>query len=127
MSGSSTVVRALALASRASLGGCAPRAHLCTATTECATGAACVAGRCQPDRPGTKPTIEAGRRLVFRPVDVAYLRRRSEAGEDPARAVFPGAEGTAPDRGLRTQVVLGSAQDAGVLLLGFATELPPET
>lgn len=124
MSGSSTVVRALALASLAALGGCAPRAHLCTATTECTTGAACVAGRCQPERPGTKPSIEAGRRLVFRPVDMAYVRRGGGGVVDPARSVLPGAEEAEGEGGVPSHVVLGRASEGGVLFLRFAAELP---
>lgn len=85
---------------------CTPRARLCTAMTDCASGAACVAGRCQPSLPGTKPSIEAARRLVFRPVDVGYVRRGASEreGELPA------------------QVALG--RDGAVLLLRFEAAVP---
>ena len=55
--------------------GCAPRPRMCTASSECVAQSACVAGRCQPDKPNVKPAIDAARRLVVRPTGVAYLRR----------------------------------------------------
>lgn len=89
--------------------GCTPRARLCTATTDCASGSACVAGRCQPDRPGTKPSIEAARRLVFRPVDVGYVRRGARGGGEE-------------EEGVPAQVALG--RDGAVLLLRFEAAVP---
>lgn len=100
--------------------GCAPRARLCVATSECATGAACVAGRCQPERPGTRPSIESARRLVFRPVDVAYVKR-GETPDDPARGAL-GVTGDARE-GVPAQVALG--RDGATLFLRFATDVPP--
>lgn len=109
------------LAALTALTACAPRARLCTAANDCAAGAACVAGRCQPERPGIKPSIEAARRLVFRPVDIGYVRSHGRGAEDPARAAFPrptDGEG----EGLPAQVALG--RDGAVLLLRFEAALP---
>src|SRR5947209_3537067 len=65
--------------------GCAPRARMCTASSECATQSACVAGRCQPDKPNVKPAIDAARRVVVHPVDLAYVRR----GDGPSGGALP--------------------------------------
>jgi hypothetical protein len=79
---------------------------MCASPSECAGRSACVAGRCVAQ--GATAAIDNGRRLLFEPVDAAYLRRR-EAG-DPAVAT------------------LGRAGDGGaVALLRFAANLPPET
>jgi hypothetical protein len=91
---------ALALASIA----CAPRPRMCTASTECAAQSACVAGRCQPDRPNVKPAIDTARRLVVRPVDLGYASRRG------------GAEGVPP--------LFTLGRDSAVLFLRFAVTLP---
>ena len=55
--------------------GCAPRARMCLASSECTAKSECVAGRCQPDKPNVKPAIDAARRIVVRPVDLAYVMR----------------------------------------------------
>ncbi len=83
--------------------GCAPRPRMCTASSECAAESACVAGRCQPEKANVKPAIDASRRIVLRPVDVAFVSRRTS---DPTPAAF----------------ALG--RDSGVLLLRFSVALP---
>jgi hypothetical protein len=96
----------LLLATGATTVGCAPRPRMCTASSECTTQAACVAGRCQPDKANVKPSIDAARRLVVRPVDLAYLR----CGD--------GASGGA----LPPLFVLGKG--SAVLMMRFAVALP---
>ncbi len=86
--------------------GCAPRARMCTASNECATQSACVAGRCQPDKPNVKPAIDAARRVVVHPVDLAYLRR----GDGPSGGALP------------PLFALGT--DAAVLMMRFSVALP---
>lgn len=89
--------------------GCAPRARMCTASSECTAQSACVAGRCQPDKPNVKPAIDAARRVVVHPVDLAYLRR----GDDDAR----------PSGGaLPPLFALGT--DAAMLMMRFSVALP---
>jgi hypothetical protein len=75
---------------------------MCTTQSECTKDAACVAGRCQPDKPNVKPAIDSARRIVVRPVDLAYVRR----GEGPSGGALP------------PLFVLG--QGGGTLLLRFA-------
>src|SRR6516225_167697 len=88
---------------------CVQRARMCSAPTECGPGAGCVAGRCLPD--GGVPAIQAARRLVVDPVDVAYLRRGAERG------------GALPEIAL-----LGRDVDSeAMLLLRFSVPLPKET
>jgi hypothetical protein len=65
--------------------GCAPRARMCTASTECADKNACVAGRCQPEKASVKPAIDSARRIVVRPVDVAWVR----VGDAPSDGSLP--------------------------------------
>jgi hypothetical protein len=99
---------ALALAAAtAALAACAPRARMCTASTECTSPSACVAGRCQPDKPNVKPAIDSARRIVVRPIDLAYVRRGDGASAGALPPVF----------------VLG--RDSGMLLVRFAVPLPP--
>jgi hypothetical protein len=79
---------------------------MCAAQSECAARSSCVSGRCVAQ--GATAAIDNARRLLFEPVDAAYLRRSGEAG-DVAVATF------------------GRAADGGELaLLRFAAELPPE-
>jgi hypothetical protein len=85
---------------------CAPRARMCTSPVECRGPAACVAGRCQPDKPNVKPAIDSARRMIARPIDLAYLRR----GEPAGAALAP-------------VFVLG--RDGAVLLLRFSVNLAP--
>jgi hypothetical protein len=86
--------------------GCAPRPRMCTASSECATQSACVAGRCQPDRPNVKPAIDAARRLVVRPTDLAYLKR----GDGPSGGALP--------------PLFALGRDSAVLLMRFSVALP---
>jgi hypothetical protein len=86
--------------------GCAPRARMCTASLDCGAQSACVAGRCQPDRPNVKPAIDAARRLVVRPVDLAYLRR----GDGPSGGALP--------------PLFALGKDSAVLMLRFSVALP---
>jgi hypothetical protein len=55
--------------------GCVPRGHMCTASSDCADKSACVAGRCQLEKPTVKPAVDSARRLVVRPDDIAYVHR----------------------------------------------------
>lgn len=79
---------------------------MCTASSECATQSACVAGRCQPDKPNVKPAIDAARRIVVRPVDLAYLRR----GEGPSGGALP--------------PLFALGRDSAVLMMRFSVALP---
>lgn len=88
--------------------GCAPRARMCTTNTECVADAACVAGRCQSNKPNVKPAVENARRLVMRPVDIAYVRRGAQAGDGALPPLAP----------------LGKDGAAALLLLRFEAALP---
>ncbi len=87
------------------LAGCAPRSRMCVAPADCARDFACVAGRCQLDKPNVKPAINTARRLVVRPVDLAYLRR----GHAEVDRLAP---------------VVAFGRDASVLLMRFEVSLP---
>ena len=102
MFGKAAVVAAAAVA----LAGCAPRPKMCASGAECAAKSACVAGRCQPDRPNVKPAIDSARRWLVPPVDVAYLRGGDPAGGGALPPVF----------------VLG--RERAVLLLRFDVAIP---
>ena len=82
---------------------------MCTASSECTTQSACVAGRCQPDKPNVKPAIDAARRLIVRPVDVAYLRR----GDDASGGALP--------------PLFALGKDSAVLMMRFSVALAPTT
>ena len=86
--------------------GCAPRARMCTASSECTAQSACVAGRCQADKPSVKPAIDAARRVVVHPVDLAYLRR----GDGPSGGALP--------------PLFALGRDSAVLMLRFSVALP---
>jgi hypothetical protein len=86
--------------------GCAPRALMCTASSECTAQSACVAGRCQADRPNVKPAIDAARRVIVHPVDLAYLRR----GDGPSGGALP--------------PLFALGRDAAVLMMRFSVALP---
>jgi hypothetical protein len=79
---------------------------MCTASSECALRNACVAGRCQPDKPTVKPAVDNARRIVLRPIDVGYVR----SGAGAAHGALP------------TVFVLG--HEGGKLFLRFAASLP---
>lgn len=85
---------------------CAPRPRLCVSSTECASQNACVAGRCQSEKPNAKPAALSARRLVVRPVDLAYIRR----GDGETGGALP------PSFSL--------GRDSAVLLMRFAAALP---
>jgi hypothetical protein len=86
--------------------GCTPRARMCTASSECSKESACVSGRCQPEKTTVKPAIDSARRLVLRPVDVAYLRSGDKASEGALPPLF----------------ALG--RDGAILFLRFSVALP---
>jgi hypothetical protein len=54
------------------LAGCVRPSRMCAAEAGCGPGASCVAGRCLAH--DALPAIATARRLVYEPVDVAYLR-----------------------------------------------------
>ncbi|MBX3262793.1 MAG: DNRLRE domain-containing protein [Labilithrix sp.] len=87
--------------------GCVPRARLCSASSDCADKSACVAGRCQIEKATVKPAVDSARRVVVRPVDVAYVK----SGDGPSRGALP------------TVFVLG--KDGGKLFLRFSVAVPP--
>jgi hypothetical protein len=79
---------------------------MCAAEADCGSRASCVAGRCVAH--GATAAIDTARRLLFFPVDLAYMRR---------------------DANLRdaTTATLGRARDGGaVVFLRFSVALPPE-
>ena len=90
--------------------GCAPRPRLCVASSECASQNACVAGRCQSEKPNAKPAALSARRLVVRPVDLAYVRRGDDRLSPDSRGALPPA------------FALG--RDSAVLLMRFKAALP---
>lgn len=88
---------------------CAPRPRMCTASSEC-TGrekGVCVAGRCQVEKTTLKPAVDSARRLVARPVDIAYVRSGDDSSSGALPTVFP----------------LG--RDGGKLFLRFSVAVPP--
>lgn len=80
---------------------------MCVASSECAAGAACVAGRCQTDRPNVRASVDGARRVVVRPVDMAYVRRGSGVSESE----------TMPP-------IFALGRDGAVLYLRFEAPLP---
>ncbi|MBN9161225.1 MAG: hypothetical protein BGO98_48340 [Myxococcales bacterium 68-20] len=103
--GSSLLLLALAL-SHVLATGCAPRPRMCTAASDCTNNSACVAGRCQVEKATAKPAVDSARRLVVRPVDIAYVKR----GDGPSDGALP------------TVFVLG--KDGGKLFLRFSVAVP---
>jgi hypothetical protein len=97
---------ALSFVALAAQSACAPRPRMCTTSTECVAPSACVAGRCQPDKPNVKPAVESARRIVVHPVEIAYLRR----GDGPSDGALP------------PLFVLG--KDGAVALFRFAVAIP---
>lgn len=80
---------------------------MCIAESECA-GGACVAGRCLAS--GATPAIANARRLLFDPIDVAYVRAGDGSSDaPPAVATFGGTR----DRG-------------ATAFVRFAAAVPPE-
>lgn len=105
---SSRRVKGLVAFALISLGfaGCAPRARLCTASSECASGNACVAGRCQLEKATVKPAVDSARRLVVRPVDMAVVA----SGDHASKGALP--------------PIFALGRDSAKLLLKFAVALP---
>lgn len=101
---SSRFARGVAAAIGLAAIGCAPRPRMCTASAECAAQAACVAGRCQLEKPNVRPAIDSARRVVVRPVDIAYLRPT-----DPPEPVPP---------------LFALGRDHAIVLFRFSVELP---
>jgi hypothetical protein len=88
------------------LASCAPRARMCIATSECPAESACVAGRCQLDKPSVRPALENASRWIVRPSDVAFVSNDHTS-----------------DGSLPPAFVL-NAHGSSVLLLRFAVSLP---
>jgi hypothetical protein len=79
---------------------------MCASNSDCGSRVACAAGRCVAE--GATAAIDNARRLLFAPVDQAFLHRHGDAA----------------DAGV---VTLGRAGDGGsVALVRFAVPLPPE-
>ncbi|MEO6419963.1 MAG: DNRLRE domain-containing protein [Polyangiaceae bacterium] len=98
------------LAAAVLLSGCATRARMCAAPSECGAQASCVAGRCQ--RAGGVPAIQTSRRIVVEPVAVAYVRR----GDVMKNGALP------------PSFTLGRESDGGArLYLRFSVPIPRET
>ncbi len=85
---------------------CVPRARMCTASAECADKGACVAGRCQIEKPTVKPAVDSARRIVVRPVDLAYVK----SGDGPSGGALP--------------PVFALGRDGSKLFLRFAVAVP---
>lgn len=85
---------------------CVPPPRMCAAEGDCGGQASCVAGRCVAH--GGVPAIATARRLLFAPVDVAYVRSGGEGEAGPPALVMLG-------------------RDEGALtLLRFSVPLAPE-
>ncbi|MDP9149788.1 MAG: DNRLRE domain-containing protein [Myxococcota bacterium] len=98
---------AVFLGTSAGVAACVPSQQMCRFEVDCGALASCLAGRCVVH--GTTPAIAQSRRLLFAPVDLAYLDGRAQAITE----------------GIAT---LGSARAGrGVALLRFSVGLPPET
>jgi hypothetical protein len=79
---------------------------MCTASSECSDKSACVAGRCQVEKTTVKPAVDSARRLVLRPVDIAYVK----SGDGPSGGALP--------------AVFALGKDGGKLFLRFAVHVP---
>jgi hypothetical protein len=85
---------------------CMTLPRMCVSEPDCGAQASCVAGRCVAH--GATAAIDTGRRLIYSPVDVAYVRPEGDTNDAAA-------------------AMLGGARDAGaVLLLRFSAPIPPE-
>lgn len=86
--------------------GCVVPPSMCASEIECGSRASCVAGRCVAY--GATPVIDSARRLLFSPVDMAYVRGAAEARD-------------------AVTATLGATRDPGaVLLLRFSASLAPD-
>jgi hypothetical protein len=99
----------VALAACAATPGCVSSQRMCDAQFACTGTASCVAGRCVAA--GATATINGARRLLFEPVDVAYIQR-----------------GAGGDQGSQPEIAtLGDGRrPRAIALLRFAVPLPPE-
>ena len=84
---------------------CAPSARMCALEGDCGPHSACVASRCL-DR-GSVAAIATARRLLYAPVDAAYIRRGDGAPQPTVLATLGRPEGA-------------------LMLLRFAVDLPAE-
>jgi hypothetical protein len=85
---------------------CVTPPRMCLSEGDCGAQASCVAGRCVAH--GATPAIDTARRLLFFPVDVAYLRSDADA-RDAAAAT------------------LGGVRDRGaIVLLRFSAPVAPD-
>jgi hypothetical protein len=85
---------------------CMTPPRMCASAGECGVQASCVAGRCLAH--GATPAIDTARRLLFAPVDTAYVRHDGQSW-----------------RGARA-AVLGAPDGDAVLFLRFSASIPPE-
>ncbi len=83
---------------------CSTPQRMCVGEGACGAQGQCVAGRCLAK--GAAADVETARRLLYEPVEVAYVRRGESAGV-PAIATLGGSDGA-------------------VALLRFFVPLPPE-
>jgi len=98
-----------AIAGALALVACTTRARMCGAPNECGPNQGCVAGRCMPD--GGVPAIQNAKRVVYPPVDLAFIRR----GDGAMGGAVPPV------------VALGRASDSeALLLLRFHVPLPKD-
>jgi hypothetical protein len=81
---------------------------MCASQAECGSSGSCVAGRCVAN--GATPAINTARRLLFTPVDAAFVKRGEGASESPPATATLG-DGRNPE---------------AMALLRFAMPLPPE-
>jgi hypothetical protein len=100
------ILSLLAVIGCAALGeiGCAPPPLMCASSGDCPAKASCAAGRCVAFN--ATPAINTARRLVFAPVDVAYVHRGPRE-KDPA-------------------IVTLGRDDGALLLLRFEAALPAQ-
>jgi hypothetical protein len=91
-----------------SLGACVSPPRMCASQAECGSSGSCVAGRCVAN--GATPAINTARRLLFVPVDSAFVRRGEGASESPP-AIATLGDGRHPE---------------AMALLRFDLPLPPE-
>jgi hypothetical protein len=79
---------------------------MCVSEGDCGAQASCVAGRCVAH--GATPAIDTARRLLFFPVDLAYVRSDADARD-------------------ATAATLGGVRDQGaIVLLRFSAPVPAE-
>jgi hypothetical protein len=84
---------------------CVPPPRMCSRESDCGSQAVCVAGRCVAH--GATPAIDTGRRLLFAPVDLGYVRR-----DDSSREM--------------RLATLGCTRKPAIVFLRFSVPLAPE-